>query len=109
MFEREFPYLRKLCLKLETKFSRTHRLVNCIEELSELQKQLCKILRWDMLPADSFSYSIDIFYDFNILRVKVIEEMADTYLTIEESKYILHISDEEIYKEMQKKINRGVR
>jgi hypothetical protein len=93
MFEKEFPNLSYIILKIYIKFGYNHRMVNSIEELSELQKELCKILRNNNIN------NLD----------NVIEEMADVYLSMEEVKKANGISDEKILKIMKEKVLRGVR
>ena len=99
MFEKEFPNFRKIAYSIMSKYTENHRIINCIEECSELQKALTKLLRYDLIEH---TFTLD-------LRKKVIEEIADVYITIEEVKYILNIRDEQIYEIMEEKINRGVR
>lgn len=112
MFEKEFPQLRKIALKIFNKYGYEHRIINCIEELSELQKAFTKLLRWNItVNFDEITFDEIIPFDIQIknLRNKIIEEMADVYLTMEETKYCIGIQDEEIFKIMEEKINRGVR
>ena len=110
MFEKEFPEFRKVRKEILNKFGVNHRLINCIEELSELQKTLTKSLRCmiilDKKIDSSFKFTVN---DLNALRLNIINEMADVYITIEESKDIFNITDEEIYKIMTNKLNRGVK
>ena len=96
MFECEFPELINIMRDIHEKYGQTHRIINTIEELAELQFALCKFLRKSENP---FSYpEMD----------NIIEEIADCYLTIEETKRILHIKDREVLKIMNQKIKRGV-
>ena len=59
-----------------------------IEELSELQKEVCKALR-GQLNKDN-----------------MVEEMADVWIVIEQLKMIYNITDEDVRKEVHKKIHR---
>lgn len=107
MFERQIPDLINIIRKIQNNFGIYHRIVNCIEELSELQKCLTKNLRLMILLQDGkCNYTID---QCNELRKNTVKEIADVYLTIEEIKYIYNISDNEIIEEMKIKISRGVK
>jgi hypothetical protein len=102
---------RKHALNILNTFGQYHRIINCIEELSELQKALTKSLRAmiildNKVTSKEFKFTVN---DLNKLRENIINEMADVYLTIEETKLIFNINDEEIYKIMLEKFNRGVR
>ena len=59
-----------------------------IEELSELIKEVCKHKRY----ANN--------------RAAIMEEMADCYIMLEQMKMIFGLSEEDIEKQMTKKINR---
>jgi hypothetical protein len=108
MFEREFPELRKATLKIFCVYGFEHRIINCIEELAELQKAYTKLLRWNII-VDFKLKDTTFNYQIKDLKEKIIEEMSDVYITMEETKYCIGISDEEIFKIMKEKINRGVR
>jgi hypothetical protein len=99
MFEKEIPVMRKTIYQINIKFGDNHRIVNCIEELSELQHGLCKLLRWNLKPNLAIMNPETLH--------NIIIEMADVYLTIEEVKYIMGVKDEEIINLIKEKINRG--
>ena len=63
-------------------------LVIFMEEMSELQKEMSKVIR---NKGDRFN---------------ILEELADVSICIERIKLLLNISDEELYKAMQVKMNR---
>lgn len=67
------------------------QIIIAIEELSELQKELCKSLRGKEK------------------RENLIEEMADTYIMIEQMKIWHNITDEEIDKKIYEKLERTKR
>lgn len=70
------------------KFGEEKQIIVAIEELSELQKALCKYLRNGELT-------------YNLL-----EEMADVKIIIEELKIIFDIDDSQIESEINKKLER---
>lgn len=63
--------ITQICQQLINKFGAEHQIVLAIEELSELQKELCKILREE---ADG---------------VALMEEIADVEIVLEQVKLIL--------------------
>lgn len=63
--------ITQICQQLINKFGAEHQIVIAIEELSELQKELCKILREE---ADG---------------VALMEEIADVEIVLEQVKLIL--------------------
>lgn len=63
--------ITQVCQQLINKFGAEHQIVIAIEELSELQKELCKILREE---ADG---------------VALMEEIADVEIVLEQVKLIL--------------------
>lgn len=63
------------------KLGERNQIVKCVEELSELQQVLCKLL-----SADDGWVTLD----------KVIEEIADVEIMLNQIKIILEISEEEI-------------
>lgn len=63
--------ITQVCQQLINKFGAEHQIVIAIEELSELQKELCKILRGE---ADG---------------VALMEEIADVEIVLEQVKLIL--------------------
>ena len=65
-----------------------NQLIVSLEELSELQKEICKKLR-DNENED-----------------KIIEEMADVYIVLEDIKQIFQIKDKDIQREVNYKLNR---
>lgn len=58
-----------------------NQIVKCVEELSELQQVLCKLLSAD---------------DGGVNKDKAIEEIADVEIVLNQVKIILEISEEEI-------------
>lgn len=75
-------------IKLFKKYSETAQLVVAIEELSELQKELCKDLRGKGK------------------RENIIEEIADVSIMLEQLYLIYNIEDCEIDEMIDKKIER---
>lgn len=65
-----------------------NQLIVALEELSELQKEICKKLRGNE--------NVDM----------VIEEIADVYIMLEDLKQILNIKDKDIQREINFKLNR---
>ena len=66
-----------------------------IEELSELQKELCKFLRAiQNLKAHTFS------------QINIVEEIADVYIMLEQIKIYFDIPKEKIDNIIQQKIDR---
>lgn len=59
-----------------------------IEEMSELQKEICKFQRGDLN------------------RANLVEEMADVTIMLEQLKIMFEVSDEELLKEMERKLLR---
>ena len=67
------------------------QIIVCIEELSELQKELCKLLR-DEKGSANFE--------------KVVEEIADVLIMIEQVKMMLDIDDDRLQEMVNYKIGR---
>lgn len=63
-----------------------------IEEMSELTKELIKH-----------------FYRGSSRRDEIIEEICDVYITLEELKIFMEISDDEVKKQIAKKIDRQIK
>ena len=76
-----------ICEQLIDKYG-DKQVVVAIEELSELQKELCKSLR-DKTNKEN-----------------IIEEMADAIIMINQMQMYFKISDEELHKEINYKLNR---
>ena len=76
-----------ICEQLIDKYG-DKQVVVAIEELSELQKELCKALR-DKTNKEN-----------------IIEEMADVIIMINQMQMYYKISDEELHKEINYKLNR---
>ncbi len=64
------------------------QLIVAIEELSELQKELCKTLRG------------------NISKENIIEELADVYIMLDQIKIYFSITSNEVKEIIDKKIER---
>lgn len=64
------------------------QLIVAIEELSELQKELCKTLRG------------------NINKENIIEELADVYIMLDQIKIYFSITSNEVEEMIDKKIER---
>lgn len=64
------------------------QLIVAIEELSELQKELCKTLRG------------------NINKENIIEELADVYIMLDQIKIYFSITSNEVKEMIDKKIER---
>lgn len=64
------------------------QLIVAIEELSELQKELCKTLRG------------------NINKENIIEELADVYIMLDQVKIYFSITSNEVKEMIDKKIER---
>ena len=64
------------------------QLIVAIEELSELQKELCKTLRG------------------NINKENIIEELADVYIMLDQVKIYFSITSNEVEEMIDKKIER---
>ena len=64
------------------------QLIVAIEELSELQKELCKTLRG------------------NINKENIIEELADVYIMLDQIKVYFSITSNEVEEMIDKKIER---
>ena len=76
-----------ICHKLVEKFGKDQVIV-AIEELSELQKELCKSLR-DNLNQDN-----------------LLEELADTYIMLKQMKILFNISPYDLMKKIDRKLQR---
>lgn len=76
-----------ICEQLIDKYG-DKQVVVAIEELSELQKELCKSLR-DKTNKEN-----------------IIEEMADVIIMINQMQMYFKISDEELHQEINYKLNR---
>lgn len=79
--------MKIICKQLIDKYG-LNQVVVAIEELSELQKELCKSLR-DKTNKEN-----------------IIEEMADAIIMINQMQMYFKISDEELHKEINYKLNR---
>jgi hypothetical protein len=73
----------------------------CIEEMSELTKELCKIKR----AGTKKDYIVDVLRQVNLIRENVIEEMADVEITLAQQKIIFGC-EEEVKKQIDFKLNR---
>ena len=73
----------ELYQKFTKKFGERKQIVKCIEELSELQKVLCKYLLIDVTSSNELYHQL---YD----------EIADVEITIEQMKNIFAIEESEI-------------
>jgi len=73
----------ELYQKFTEKFGERKQIVKCIEELSELQKVLCKYLLIDVTSNNELYHQL---YD----------EIADVEITIEQMKSIFAIEESEI-------------
>ncbi len=100
MFELLLPNLKACAFGIACKYEYKHIMINCIEELNELQKDLCKVLRKEEGGYPNINSTL--------LKIRIIEEIANVYITIEEIKYLNKIKDDEIFKIMKEKIDRGV-
>lgn len=74
-------------IKLIEKY-KDKQLIVAIEELSELQKELCKTLRG------------------NINKENIIEELADVYIMLDQIKIYFSITSNEVKEMIDKKIER---
>ena len=79
--------MKIICEQLIYKYGEK-QVVVAIEELSELQKELCKSLR-DKTNKEN-----------------IIEEMADVIIMINQMQMYFKISDEELHQEINYKLNR---
>lgn len=79
--------MKIICEQLIDKYG-DKQVVVAIEELSELQKELCKSLR-DKTNKEN-----------------IIEEMADVIIMINQMQMYFKISDEELHQEINYKLNR---
>ena len=79
--------MKIICKQLIDKYGEK-QVVVAIEELSELQKELCKSLRG------------------KTNKENIIEEMADVIIMINQMQMYFKISDEELHKEINYKLNR---
>ena len=75
-------------VKALEKFGSISELIITVEELSELQKEVTKQLRNEGKMEN------------------LVEEMADVYIVMEYLKMIFAITDDDINKEVEKKLNR---
>lgn len=70
-----------------------HQAVKCVEEMSELQKELCKYLdaagRIDPENPDAYCWIVA-----KKCRDKVLEETADVLITLEQVKIIFDFGEE---------------
>lgn len=79
--------MKETCSNLIHKYG-NNQLIVAIEELSELQKELCKFFR------DKFNIN------------NIIEELADVIIMLEQVKIYFGITDDRLNKEIEFKINR---
>ena len=79
--------MKIICEQLIDKY-KSKQVVVAIEELSELQKELCKVLR-DKPNKEN-----------------IIEEMADCIIMLNQMQLYFSISDEELHQEINYKLNR---
>lgn len=68
------------------------QVIVCIEELGELQKELCKYLRKG--------------YTSDELKENIVEEMADVYIMLEQMKLYFNINENRIANEILNKNKR---
>lgn len=76
-----------ICEQLIDKY-KDKQIIVAIEELSELQKELCKSLRGKTNIAN------------------ILEEMADVYIMLNQMQMYFKISDEELHRDISFKLNR---
>lgn len=69
-----------------------------VEELSELQKAITKLIRYPEKSTKSLEYKG--------LRSNLVEEMADVLIVMDQMKYYYGVSDDEINKIIQAKQER---
>ncbi len=81
----------ELCKMLVGKYGKK-QIVVCIEELGELQKELCKYLRKG--------------YTNDELKDNIVEEMADVYIMLEQMKIYFNINEDRIANEILNKNKR---
>ena len=79
--------MKIICEQLIDKYGEK-QVVVAIEELSELQKELCKALRE------------------KTNKENIIEEMADAIIMLNQMQMYFKISDEELHQEISYKLNR---
>jgi hypothetical protein len=70
------------------KFGNLNQWVKAIEELSELIKEISKLIQDDYV------------------EVKIVEEIADVYIMLEQLKIMLNLTDETLQKQIDFKLNR---
>lgn len=83
-------------------FTTENRMIQCVEEMSELTKQLCKYSRMKMDDKTCIA-------DKHSVMCKIVEEMADTECCFEQLKEMLNITQEKIEKVKQIKYERTER
>lgn len=71
------------------KYGETSQIIKTIEELSELQKELCKFINTT---------------EYN--RTQIVDEMSDVMIMIKQTRLIFNISKEELEKQIQYKLDR---
>lgn len=79
---------KELYEKLIEKYGAEHQLDMCIEEMSELTKEICKHKR----GADNHN--------------EIVEELCDVYITLEQLIFICDIKNDETLNMLNSKINR---
>jgi seryl-tRNA synthetase len=84
--------------KLIEIYGENHQLLKLVEEMSELQKEILKYVTKYMQAGQSFECTEE--------REKIIEEMADVEMTLEQCKYIFGILFSELEKVKKEKLER---
>ncbi len=78
----------KVLEKAITRYGKEAQLDMCVEEMSELTKEICKYKRRNENQAE------------------IIEEMADVYIMLEQMKMIFGISEQQINEQIDFKVAR---
>lgn len=102
---------KEMCKEILQKVIDTYGVDNqidmCIEEMSELTKELSKIKRATRKidKGITLEKGLEILKEIAKIRDNVIEEMADVYVTLAEQEMIFNCGDE-IDKQVRFKLNR---
>ncbi|MDR2526508.1 MAG: hypothetical protein LBC92_01390 [Rickettsiales bacterium] len=79
----------EICKKLFEKFGRTQEVIMCLEEMAELQKELCKNINRNKSNVD-----------------EIASEIADVYLMLKQVQILYNITDKDIKNIMDYKVDR---
>jgi len=97
--------INKKIMKIAEAYGYKSQSIIMIEEMSELTKAICKIDRLEE-RADHLPMNAD---DYEKAVKSLKEEIADVYIMLSQMQYHMDISNKELKKRMNKKLDRQIK